>query len=139
MAVYFLEGQGVIPTIKVPIDEANVTSDEDVEMNRAMQYILQPAGAGVTPISRPHFLGSCPRVEKIFNEGKVGYLEQYAKEKYSNSLEIGKVFPYTIVLQESTPMVWGFGWCSTSQDILEQNLSQIVIKFHSERECCSSG
>ncbi len=26
-------------------------------------------------------------------------------------------------------MVWGFGWCSTSQEILEQNLSQILIKF----------
>ena len=124
----FLEGQGVIPSIKVPIDEANVTSQEDVEMNRAMQYILQPKGASVTPVSDPIF-SDLPTVEKIFNEGKVGYLEQYAKEKYPNSLEVGKVFPYTIVLKESTPMVWGFGWCSTSQDILEQNLSQILIKF----------
>ena len=124
----FLEGQGVIPSIKVPIDEANVTPNEDVEMNRAMQYILQPKGASATPVSDPIF-SDLPTVEKIFNEGKVGYLEQYAKEKYPNSLEVGKVFPYTIVLKESTPMVWGFGWCSTSQDILEQNLSQILIKF----------
>jgi C-terminal processing protease CtpA/Prc len=124
----FLEGQGVIPTIKVPINEANVTSTEDVEMNRAMQYILQPAGAGVIPISDPIFSDPV-EVQKIYNEGKVGYLEQYAKEKYSNSLETGKVFPYSIVLQESTPMVWGFGWCATSQEILEQNLSQIVMNF----------
>ena len=124
----FLEGQGVIPNIKVPIDEANVTSSEDVEMNRAMQYILQPLGAGTTPSNDPVF-SDLATVEKIFNEGKVGYLEQYAKEKYPNSLEVGRIFPYTIVLKESTPMVWGFGWCSTSQNLLEQNLSQILIKF----------
>jgi C-terminal processing protease CtpA/Prc len=124
----FLEGQGVLPTIKVPIDEANVTSTEDVEMKRAMQYILQPASAGVIPNSDPIFSDPA-EVQKIYNEGKVGYLEQYAKEKYSNTLETGKVFPYTIVLQESTPMVWGFGWCATSQEILEQNLSQIVMNF----------
>ncbi len=93
-----------------------------------MEYILQPEGAGLTPSNDPVF-SDLATVEKIFNEGKVGYLEQYAKEQYSNSLEVGKVFPYTIVLKESTPMVWGFGWCSTSQEILEQNLSQILIKF----------
>jgi hypothetical protein len=124
----FLEGQGVIPTIKVPIDETTVTSLDDVEMNRALQYILQPEGAGVAPASDPVFL-DLANVEKVFNEGKVNYLESYAKESYSNSLEVGKTFPYTIVLKESQPMVWGFGWCSTSQEILEENLSQILIKF----------
>ena len=124
----FLEGQGVIPDIKIPIDEATVTTSDDVELNAALEYILQPEGAGQTPTTDP-VLSDLAAVEKIFNDGTVGYLEQYAKEQYSNSLEVGKVFPYTIVLKESMPMVWGFGWCSTSQEILEQNLSQILIKF----------
>lgn len=124
----FLEGTGVVPTIKVPIDEANVTSSDDVEMNTAVQYILKPEGSDVTPSSDP-VLSDLTTVEKIFNEGKVGYLEQYAKEKYPNSLEVGKTFPYTITLKESMPMVWGFGWCSTSQETLEENFSQILIKF----------
>jgi C-terminal processing protease CtpA/Prc len=124
----FLEGQGVIPNIKVPIDEANVTSSEDVEMNRAMQYILQPEGAGVTPSGDPIF-DNITEVQKIFNEGKVGYLEQYASEQYPNSLEVGNTFPYTIVLKQSAPMVWGFSWCTTSESSLKQNMGQISIRF----------
>jgi len=123
-----LEGTGVIPTLKVPIDESTVLTDEDPELNAALQYILKPEGSGVAPSSDPVF-SDLATVKKIFEEGKIGYLEQYAKETYENSLEVGKTFPYTIVLENSTPMVWGFGWCSTALDTLEQNLSQIEIKF----------
>jgi len=124
----FLEGQGVIPTIKVPINEANVLTSDDVEMNAAMQYILQPQGSGVAPSSDP-VLSDLATVSKLIQEGKTGFMEQYAKESYPNSLVVGKTYPYTIVLKQSTPMVWGFGWCSPSQDTLEKNLAEILIKF----------
>jgi C-terminal processing protease CtpA/Prc len=124
----FLEGKGVIPTIKVPIDETSVMTDADTELNAALQYILKPEGSGVAPSSDPVF-SDLATVKKIFEEGKTGYLEQYATEKYDNSLEVGKTFPYTITLKESMPMVWGFGWCAKSLETLEKNLSQIEIKF----------
>lgn len=36
----FLEGEGVQPTIRIPVDEASVLSDQDVVLQEAVDYIL---------------------------------------------------------------------------------------------------
>ncbi|HUV15022.1 MAG TPA: S41 family peptidase [Pelolinea sp.] len=36
----FLEGKGVQPTVRIPVDEASVLSDEDVVLQEAIDYIL---------------------------------------------------------------------------------------------------
>jgi C-terminal processing protease CtpA/Prc len=35
----FLEGKGVQPTVRVPIDEASVLGDDDVVLQRAIQEL----------------------------------------------------------------------------------------------------
>ena len=41
----------------------------------------------------------------------------------------GDVYIYEIQLSESTPLLWNYGWCTTTQEILEENFSHIGLEF----------
>ena len=51
----------------------------------------------------------------------------------------GDVYIYQIQLSESTSLLWNYGWCTTTQEILEENFSHIDLDFTINGTSASSG
>ena len=58
------------------------------------------------------------------------YLEDKASEQYQPS-DFAKpgTLTYTVSLTPTDQVIWGYGWCATTQDILNTNLKSIKLKF----------
>ena len=123
----FLEGKGVIPTVKVPLTAENLLSTEDVVLKTAEGIALQPAGTGVAP-SGPPVLATVPEAQQAM-QSNTPLLESLAKEKYDNLSQAGQTYTYTVALQKSEPLAWLNGWCDSTQAILDANLKSIHIKY----------
>lgn len=125
----FLEGTGVVPTVRVPINEAHVLAATDVELQAAEDVIF-----GVNPddlkIEGGPVLGAPPTSEAAL-KARTKFLFEVANERYSNEelAQIGKTFTYTIALDKDQRLMWYYGWCATSQDILKQNFEHIRLEF----------
>jgi len=52
--------------------------------------------------------------------------EEYTSEELN---AVGDTLDYTIELTETQPLLWLYGWCATSRDILLDNLERMVIEF----------
>ncbi len=124
----FLEGAGVQPTVKVPITAENVLSEEDVILNAAEKAVLEPAGAGVTP-SGPPKVASAAEAEAGVTSAQP--IEELAREQYTSAelSQMDSVFTYTIALDKSQDMLWSWGWCATSNEILKDNIEHITVKM----------
>jgi C-terminal processing protease CtpA/Prc len=124
----FLEGQGVPLTLRVPVDKAFALSSEDEVLKAGERAVLQPLGAGVTPSGPPEFAGGAG-AQKAINQG-ARQLEELAREQYGlDELALPGTFSYTIPLGESEPLLWAWGWCAASQEILNSNFKEIKLGF----------
>src|SRR5262249_47380780 len=128
-----LEGKGVVPTVKVPVNldtlkrEAN---GEDVVLAAAVAYLDNPsAGASVLPASAAPKLITGSAAETALTSG-TKVLEQLAKEQYG-AADYSKpgTLTYTINLAKSQNLIWAYGWCAKTKDLLEQNLKAMTIVF----------
>ncbi len=125
----FLEGSGVEPDLRVPIDETTVFSSEDEVLKAGERAVLQPLGAGITPSGPPRVLDAALS-EAELNKG-TQFLEDRARESYSTAemAELNRTFSYTVTLSQSEPLMWAWGWCATTQEILEENFSAIELSL----------
>ena len=57
------------------------------------------------------------------------WLEELAEESYDETSQAGETYLYTIALESSRDLLWVYGWCTTSQEILEQNWEHIALAF----------
>ncbi len=141
----FLEGQGVKPTVKVPIDETTAVATDDVVLNTAIASVLgQPASsvqpsatpAGSQPTSQPLKPATgAPQVaakDESMSALQSGapFLEDKASEKYQAS-DFSKpgTLTFTASLVPSDQVIWAYVWCTTSQTVLDQNFQNIKLKF----------
>jgi C-terminal processing protease CtpA/Prc len=130
----FLEGVGVVPTVRVPITEATVLTDEDVILRAAEDAIL-----GVNPndikIEGGPTLGAVETTEAAL-KANTKALEQVAKERYSPQelAQMNRNFTYTVALDKEQRLTWGWGWCATSQAILDDNYKHIKLEFKASQE-----
>jgi C-terminal processing protease CtpA/Prc len=131
----FLEGQGVKPTVKVPIDEKTAVSSDDVVLNAAIQSVLGQTPSSVSPAeplaaagSPPNMAGKDESVSALTSG--VPYLEEKATEKYQSAdfAKPGKL-PFTVNLTSSDKVLWAYLWCAASPTILDQNFKNIELKF----------
>lgn len=125
----FLEGTGVAPTVRVPVTEANVLADEDVELRAAEDAILG-VGAGDLRIEGGPVLGSKAAARTALNAG-TGFLEDMAAERYEAGevSQAGETYTYTVALQRDTRLMWMNGWCSTTREVLAENFAHIDLEF----------
>ncbi|MDP1546858.1 MAG: S41 family peptidase [Anaerolineales bacterium] len=124
----FLEGQGVPPTLRVPVDEVTAISLEDVVLQAAIKAVLEPAGAGITP-SAPPKLAAGEEAQNALSGG-ASFLESAAREQYTDAeYSIPGVLKYTIALSKSEVLIWAYAWCAQDTATLEENFSQINLKF----------
>lgn len=124
----FLEGKGVQPTLRVPVDATTAVSTQDVVLQAAENAVLQPAGAGVTPASPPRMM-STDETQGVLSSASP--FESLAREQYTNQdmLTVPKTFTYTIALSQSQPLLWAWGWCAKDQATLTDNLNKIQLAF----------
>lgn len=59
------------------------------------------------------------------------YLESYAVEfpELPNINQPGDVYTYNILLLQPAPLIWSYGWCTTTDEILEGNINHILLEF----------
>ena len=64
------------------------------------------------------------------NEGG-DYLESYALDfpDIPDINQPGDVYTYNVELSDSVPLIWSYGWCTTTSAILEDNFKHIQIDF----------
>jgi C-terminal processing protease CtpA/Prc len=126
-----IEGGGIAPDVRVPVTIESIQREqagEDVILEAAVKVISQPKGAGVTP-SAPPKIASQSEAESALSAG-APFLEDKAREQYApEEVSAPGVFTYTIPLTKSETLVWGYFWCTTTQEILDQNFTQIEVNF----------
>ena len=126
-----IEGSGVEPDVRVPVTVESFQRElagEDVILEAAEKVISQPKGAGVTPSAPPKF-ASQEEAENALSGG-AAFLEDKAREQYApEEVSVPGVFTYTVPLAKSETLVWGYFWCTTTTEILDQNFSQIDLSF----------
>jgi C-terminal processing protease CtpA/Prc len=125
----FLEGTGVVPTVKVPITAENVLTTDDIVLQTAENAVL-----GIDPndlkLEGGPIIGTAASGKKAFNQ-QINALEQVATENYSSDqlAKMDSTFTYTIPLDKDQRLLWGWGWCATSQQTLNENYQHIKIEF----------
>lgn len=92
-----------------------------------------PAGQGALPIKGGPAIGS-PRETRIAIQGGTDaptILEQLAEETYSSEelAQVGETFNFTIALPQNEQVLWVYGWCATSQELVDQNLENMRLDF----------
>ncbi len=134
----FLEGVGVQPQIRVPIDETTIFSDEDVVLAAGEKAVLTPISLGVVPESPPK-IGSLEESQARLSEEGVQQLEQRAKEVYTEFeiMQTDTPLTYTVELSTEDDILWVWIWCAASEEILADNLSKIELEFMLEDESIS--
>ena len=128
----FLEGVGVVPTFRVPVDETTIYREDDVVLDFGIRAVLQPLGAGITP-SAPPKLADAAGVEKALGSN-TKQLEEKAREQYKPEelAQLDVTIPYTIALTKSENLFWAWGWCAKDQATLDENLKKIKLGFNLE-------
>jgi hypothetical protein len=85
--------------------------------------------AWTIPSQSPTF-GTAEEAQTALDAG-MNYLEDLASEipDTPDINQPGDVYIYNIQLDQSEPVLWSYGWCTTTQDILAANLKQMQIDF----------
>ncbi|MBN2045240.1 MAG: PDZ domain-containing protein [Anaerolineales bacterium] len=129
----FLEGQGVQPTLKVPMDETTSFAEGDVVLEYGIKAVLEPLGAGITPEHGPEMETRLKAAESALLGG-AAFMEDEARESYSEEqLAEPGTFTYTVSLNQEDKVAWVYGWCA-SPDKLAENMSAIDLTFSLEGE-----
>jgi hypothetical protein len=124
----FLEGKGVPPALRVPVDEQTALSNDDVVLQAGIQAVLRPLGAEVVP-SGPPSIAPAEDAGASLSSG-ARFLEDAAREQYDPSqFDAPGTTTYTVALNQSETLIWSYAWCANDKQTAEQNLSQIKLKF----------
>jgi hypothetical protein len=85
--------------------------------------------AWIKPSQSPT-LGNAEEAQKAFEAG-MSYLESFASEipDTPDINQPGDVYIYDIQFDQPEPVVWSYGWCTTTQEILEENFTHTQIEF----------
>ena len=130
----YLQGTGVQPTLRVPVNEKTTEATNDVVLQAAVDAILNGSVSGTTA-SAPTASSNGPRVlssselSSIINTTDT--FEQRATQQYTTAdyLKVPNNFVYTIELSHSEPLLWAWGWCAKDQATLADNLKKMKISF----------
>lgn len=95
-----------------------------------------PLNAGTTETSQPAAeAASMPTMEKDANAlleklkgGEFVYLSQLADETYTEEdYARPGTLTYTVNITDNTPTYFNYGWCTTTEEILQQNFQHIHV------------
>jgi C-terminal processing protease CtpA/Prc len=123
-----IEGVGVVPDVKVPVNEATLLGGGDPVLDAAVEALDKPRGAGVVPSGPPTFDGGIALITEL-NNG-VAFLSDLAREQYSaEEREAPGTFTFTVVMNRSQDVIAGYFWCTSTNEILADNWAKIEVTF----------
>jgi hypothetical protein len=106
------------------------------QVNLWVPPINLPDGSGPQKIESHggsvEILDAKSALDKIYNtDDRVYELPKHVVEKYTDAQinAMGNTINYTALLDNSTPVTFGHGWCTHNQVILKNNLNDIEIKL----------
>jgi hypothetical protein len=73
-------------------------------------------------------IGSVLESELALAEG-VPWLTELAEEDYDITAQAGETYTYTVTLDQSRDVIWMYGWCTNSEELLRQNWENITLAF----------
>lgn len=99
-------------------------------------------GASAEPASTTESTASMPTMEKnaealleTLKAGDFVYLARLATEKYTEEDYAGPgTLTYTVTIADDKPTYLNYGWCTTTEEILQQNFEHIRIGFYLDGE-----
>ena len=145
-----IEGTGVVPDLKVPVDMVSVLSETDAVLAGALDALtLLPrlwravdASAMLLTQTFPESGESggarilLPGAAPIsISSGKLGsaWWQQLADAQASAVLRAGESQAVAVRLQDSADQVlWAYGWCAPDEATLAANWQQIAVRFNLE-------
>ena len=124
----FLEGTGVQPTVKVPVNQQTALSTDDVVLQAGVQAILTPGGQGVVPSAPPRIMSVSDTQSELSSAQEFA---QVAREQYTSDdmAKVPNTLTYTISLTQSQPLLWDWIWCAKDSATLSDNLAKIKLSF----------
>ena len=108
-----------------------------IPLNSDATETAEPA-ASAEPASTATATGSMPTMEKDENAlletlkaGDFVYLSQLAKEQYTEE-DYAKpgTLTYTVTITDDKPTYLNYGWCTTTEEILQQNFEHIRVGLY---------
>ncbi len=123
-----IEGVGVVPDVKVPVNEATLLGGGDPILTAAVVALDKPRGAGVVPSGPPTFDGGITLIAEL-NNG-VAFLIDLVREEYTaEETGVPGTLTYTVVMNQSQDVIVGYFWCTTTDEILADNWAKIEASF----------
>ena len=94
----------------------------------ALPAATAPPAAAVLPAGPT--IGTLRETRAAIEE-RVPAFEALAAEQYSDTdlTQVGATFQFTVNLAQEQPLLWVYGWCTTTPQLLEQNFSVIQLEF----------
>ena len=123
-----IEGVGVVPNVRVPVNEDTLLGVGDPILEAAVEALDKPRGAGVVPAGPPSFDGDIGLIDEL--SAGTQFLDELARESY-NEEETGApgTLTYTVVMNTSRDVIVGYFWCTTTNELLEDNWAKIEATF----------
>jgi hypothetical protein len=135
-ALFFMAAQWLRPSADTLIAEYFPTPTPTRQPTATLEPTRTPVpdltatqGAWTRPAVSPS-LGDLEAARSALDAG-TSTLESFAFV-FPSTPEInqpGDVYAYEMQLEESIPLVWSYGWCTTTQSILDDNFSHIRLDF----------
>jgi hypothetical protein len=100
-----------------------------------------PAGAETDlQLGSGLIVGSLQTTNRALSAG-APFLESLAKEQYDSAelSKAGKTYTYTVAVRGEQTLIWQTNWCTTTEDILKQNLEHIQVEFVADGEVIDPG
>jgi C-terminal processing protease CtpA/Prc len=121
-----IENVGVVPTVVVPVDETTLFAEGDPVLDAAVEALDKPLGAGVVPSGPPLADSEFSMLGEL--SGGTPFLDDLVREEYTDEeLMVPGTRTYTVVMSESTTAIGGYFWCTTTDEILEDNWAKIEV------------
>lgn len=124
----FLEGQGVQPTLRIPVDATTAYATEDIVLQAGIDAILQPLGTGLIPSGAPKVSSLAEAQDALAS--RVPFLEDLARESYDAAAfsQPGTVI-YSVPLGDAKSVIWGYAWGAPDEATLAGNFENMELKF----------
>jgi hypothetical protein len=104
-------------------EEEGVGLDEERQAPEEEEQAREEAEEGGSPR-----IGSVVESELALAAG-VPWLTELAEEEYDVTSQAGETYTYTVTLSQSRDVIWIYGWCTTTEELLEQNWENITLGF----------
>jgi hypothetical protein len=86
----------------------------------------EPPGKGIVLAKMPEIMDPQTTLNDI---NSISDLQSLATEQYDNPAYAGNTYPFTVSIQQSEPVLFGWGWCAADQTTLDENLAHIKYSF----------